>query len=185
MIDSIAHYGYPLLYLGAIIEGETFLLVAAMLAAGGQLAVMPVIGVAMAGALSGDILFFAIGRRYATAFLDRRPRWQKRLDRVLPLLERFRIPLIIGFRFWYGMRAVIPLAFGMSACRTIPYVMLNILGAFVWAVVVCGLGFWLGDIAGPIMIKIKTCQVWLVLAVTVGAAGFWWWTGRRTNSPRP
>lgn len=184
MIDSIAHYGYPLLYLGAIIEGESFLLVAAMLIAGGRLAVAPVIAVAMAGALSGDIFFFVIGRVYGAAFLVRRPRWQKRIDRVLPLLERFRVPIILGFRFWYGMRAVIPLAFGMSACRTIPYLILNILGAFYWAVIVCGIGFWLGDLAGPVMMKIESCQVWLIVPVIVFAAGFRWWIRKRAGSPR-
>ena len=90
MAEWLATYGYPLLFVGAVIEGETFLLIAAVMARNGPLELPLVMGVATAGALSGDVLFFVIGKTRGAAFIEKRPRWQRRVSRLNPLLRRFK-----------------------------------------------------------------------------------------------
>jgi membrane protein DedA with SNARE-associated domain len=134
------------------------------MARNGHLELPLVMGVAAVGALSGDFLFFTIGKIRGAAFIDKRPRWQQRVSRLNPLLQRFRYPLILGFRFWYGMRAVVPLVFGMSRFRTGPFVILNALGALLWAVVLGGLGYWLGNVAGVFVENAHRATGWLLAA---------------------
>jgi membrane protein DedA with SNARE-associated domain len=50
------------------------------------------------------------------------------------LLNRFRTLLILIFRFLYGLRAVTPFVIGMSTVPTRTFVLLNAIGALVWAV---------------------------------------------------
>ena len=74
----------------------------------------------------------------------RRPAWRERSHTVLRLLERHQTLLVLGFRFLYGLRTVTPFVIGMSAVPTIRFIVLNIIGALVWAVAVGGLGFAFG-----------------------------------------
>ncbi|MFH1985122.1 MAG: DedA family protein [Pseudomonadota bacterium] len=170
MAEWIATYGYPLLFLGTIIEGETFLLIAAVMARQGALEIVPVMAVALAGALSGDSLFFVIGKTRGAAFLDKRPHWQRRTRRLSALMNRFHVPLMLGFRFWYGMRAVIPLTFGMNRFGSGTFILLNTVGALLWVAIIGGVGFWLGDAARPLVDGAQKKLHWVLLSVIAGVA---------------
>ncbi len=172
MAEWIGAYGYPLLFVGAIVEGETFLLMAAMISRNGPLQLPLVMAVAAAGALTGDMLFFAIGKTRGAAFLERRPRWQQRVERLAPLLLRFSTLLILGFRFWYGMRTVVPLVFGASRFRTGRFLALNAVGAAVWSGALGGIGFWLGNVAGAIVADVTKTSAWILAAVLVAVVGY-------------
>jgi membrane protein DedA with SNARE-associated domain len=58
-------YGYPLLYLGTILEGETFVIISAVLCQAGQLKAIAVVCTAFLGALSGDLFCFQMGHWHA------------------------------------------------------------------------------------------------------------------------
>lgn len=169
----IASYGYPLLFLGVVFEGETFLLAAAIFARNGSLDPVTVMAVATAGALSGDFLFFFIGKTHGAALVNRHPRLKARSDRLTPWLDRFRIPLILGFRFWYGMRAVVPLAFGISRHPTLSFLALNTVGGAAWAVSMTALGYGLGTLAAGRLMKAKNIAVILVAAAVVTVVVIW------------
>jgi hypothetical protein len=42
-----------------------------------------------------------LGRKHSQTVLARRPLWKARADKAQMLLERFRTPLILVFRFMY------------------------------------------------------------------------------------
>ena len=90
------------------------LIIAGFLAYRGYLELPYVILVAFVGAFGGDQLFFQIGRRVGTAFLEKRPNWRDREDKFRKFLERHRIPIVLGFRFVYGIRNVTSLMIGIS-----------------------------------------------------------------------
>jgi membrane protein DedA with SNARE-associated domain len=58
-----------------------------------------VILAAFIGSLCGDQLFFFLGRWHSQAILSKRPTWKVRVNKAQKLLERFRTPLILAFRF--------------------------------------------------------------------------------------
>jgi len=78
LINVPAGIGYPLLFVfvgaesaGAFVPGETSLIVAAALAAQGQLSLPLVIAVAAGAAIVGDNVGYVIGRRGVRRIIDR------------------------------------------------------------------------------------------------------------------
>ncbi|MGW8187802.1 MAG: DedA family protein [Desulfobacterales bacterium] len=83
MLESlIEKFGYLAVLLGTFLEGETILVLGGFAAHRGYLLLAGVILTAFCGSLMGDQLFFFLGRRNSRAFLDRRPLWKARADRV-------------------------------------------------------------------------------------------------------
>ncbi len=129
----IAQYGYLAIFIGTFLEGETMLILGGLAAHQGYLSLPGVIATAICAALTGDGLFFNLGRHYGAAALERRPRIAARAERVWGILQRHRIPLLIGFRFLYGLRVVSPLAIGAAKIPPRLFYPLNALGALLWA----------------------------------------------------
>jgi membrane protein DedA with SNARE-associated domain len=130
----VAHYGYFALFAGAFVEGETILIAAAFAAHRGYLFLPWVVLIAFAGAFAGDQFYFFLGRKKGKVYLERRPLWQSRVKTVQNLIERYHTLIIVSFRFVYGFRSITPFALGMSDVKASRFVLLNALGAFLWAI---------------------------------------------------
>ena len=78
----IAAYGYPVTLAGAIFEGETVLVVAGLFAHRGVLDLWGLIALGAIGGVTGDVAYFALGRRYGKALLARFPKYARAADRV-------------------------------------------------------------------------------------------------------
>ena len=135
--SALAVYGYGALFFGTLIEGEIFLLGAAVLAVMGYLDWPQVIASAFAGAYLGDQVFFHLGRLGRALPLKPAPVWQRRLKRAKRLLEGHRLKILIGYRFLYGLRAAIPFAIGASGFRVPSFMILSGIGALAWVAVNC------------------------------------------------
>jgi membrane protein DedA with SNARE-associated domain len=142
--ELIERYGYAVVLIGTCLEGETILVMAGFAAHQGHLALPWVIAAAFAGSLIGDQLAFFAGRRYGDRFRTRFSGLRSGIDRARNLLDRHGTPLLIGFRFVYGVRTVTPLAAGMSGVSPKRFLLLNVLGAALWAVVVGSAGYAFG-----------------------------------------
>jgi membrane protein DedA with SNARE-associated domain len=88
----------PLL-VGTFLAGETILVLAGIAAKLGYLELPWVIACGFAGSLIGDQFAFFLGRWRGRALLQGHPAWQRRAAHVSDILERHRIPVILGFRF--------------------------------------------------------------------------------------
>jgi membrane protein DedA with SNARE-associated domain len=78
----IETYGYPALLVGTFFEGETFLVLAGFAAHQGYLDIPWVILAAFIGTLTGDQVFFYLGRRHSAlvqSILSIYPHWLTRL----------------------------------------------------------------------------------------------------------
>lgn len=143
----IGTYGYAAIVAGTLLEGELVVLVAGFLAHQGYLAPGGVVLSAFAGTLCADQFAYFVGRSRAAAAFFRRRRWNGAAERVFDLLRRRRIPLILGFRFLYGLRTVTPFAIGASGVRPREFAPLNAAGAAVWSAALTALGYTLGGAA--------------------------------------
>jgi membrane protein DedA with SNARE-associated domain len=144
MIAILTHFGYLAVLLGTFFEGETILVLGGLAAHQGYLTLSGVIVCAFVGSLAGDQLAFLIGRRKGRAFIDKRPAWRARVQRVTALLERYQTIVTLGFRFVYGFRILVPLVAGASRMKAARFVALNAVGALVWAVAVGSSGYFFG-----------------------------------------
>jgi membrane protein DedA with SNARE-associated domain len=133
-------YGYPMLFLGVLLESEAFLLVGVYLAQRGYFSLPVVISLAALSSFCITQLCFLLGYRYGSTFISTRPRWQLRYNRIERLMNRYGTGLVIGFRALYGLRGAIPAAVGLAGFSSVRFMVYNALGAIVWAVMVAFVG---------------------------------------------
>lgn len=169
----VTHYGYLALFVGTFLEGETILVLGGYFAHRGDLQLEWVILSAFIGTYTGDQLFYYIGRLRGDAILDRRPHWELRSRRVFQLLRRHQVLVILGFRFLYGIRTVTPFIIGMSGVRPLKYLLLNGVGALVWAIAIGLLGFLLGQTVEKFLQHAKHYELLIFLTLIIIAAGYW------------
>lgn len=133
----LARYGYLAVLAGTMLEGETVVLVAGFLAHQGYLSVPWIIIFAVAGSSISDQGLFFLSRLRGAKFVARFPRAGNRVRVMAARMSRRPVALTafaLLFRFFYGFRNIAPLFLGMSPIPTLHFVLLNALGAVIWAV---------------------------------------------------
>lgn len=134
-------------FVGVLVPGETAVIVAGVLAQSGVLPLWAVIAAASAGAVLGDQVGFAVGRRYGETLLQRMPHWVNRHDRATRVLDLVRrrgaVAVLLG-RWTASLRAFVPGMAGMSGLAHRTFTVANVVGGVVWAVVVAVLGYLAG-----------------------------------------
>jgi membrane protein DedA with SNARE-associated domain len=155
-------YGYPLLYLGTILEGETFVIISAILCQTGHLKVVWVVCAAFFGALSGDLFCFQMGRIGGGKLLKKESRWQWRADKASRLLKQHQTLVVFSYRFLYGLRAVIPFLIGATGYSFRRFILLSSAGALVWSITVTAAGLAGGKALLFFMSAMNSYQLWFI-----------------------
>lgn len=164
--DVVSTYGYAAIGIGTFLEGETILILGGFAAHRGYLELPWVILSAFLGTLIGDQLYFYIGRFKGRGLLDKRPRWKSRSEKVFRLLYTHQVWFILGFRFLYGLRTVTPFIVGLSGISPLRFLVLNTIGALVWATVIGVLGYLFGQTLEVLVGDIKKYEL-AVFAILV------------------
>lgn len=173
-LESIVEtYGYAALLLGTFLEGETILIIAGFLAHRGYLQLSWVFVVAFIGSFAGDQLWFQVGRRKGIGWVEARPHWKSRAVRIHKVLERHRVPVMLGFRFVYGFRNLTPFVIGATGFRVRPFVILNALGAMIWSLSVASAGYFFGHAVEAIIHDVKRYELLLLGFVAIGGLVVW------------
>jgi membrane protein DedA with SNARE-associated domain len=173
----LEHYGYLVVFFGALLEGETVLIMAGFAAHRGLLELPWVLGLAAAAGFLGDQLFFMLGRYRGQQMVARLPSVQRHAARMEELIQRHRTWLVVGVRFMYGLRIAGPVLIGMSRVSHAKFIVLNLIGAVVWASVVAGLGYVFGQAVELLLQDARRYE--LALLVSIAAAGAVVWAIRR------
>lgn len=165
--ELISTYGYAAIGIGTFLEGETILILGGFAAHRGYLELPWVIFYAFLGTISGDQLFYYIGRVKGMSVIEKRPHWKARSEKALGLLNRYQVWLIIGFRFIYGLRTVTPFLIGASNYSPTRFMIFNMVGAFLWSVIIGVLGYLFGSALEIMIADIKKYEllVFVVLAI--------------------
>jgi len=173
----VASYGYLAVFLGTLIEGETILLAAGFAAHRGLLDWRLVVALAFLGGTVGDLLAFLLGRWKGTALIARFPSLARRAPRVLTLLERHHVSLILGVRFLYGLRVAGPIVIGASGVPLARFVVLNMIGAALWATVVGGAGYYFGAALAAVLNDLRRFEEAILIGIVVAGVifGLWRW----------
>ena len=175
----IASYGYYALFVGAFLEGETVLIAAGFAARLGILDLSWVIAVAFIASTLGDQLALLLGRWYGESLLQRFPILRRKVPAVQALLDRYHVPLILGLRFFYGLRIAGPFVIGMSGIPFTVFAVLNMAGALVWAVAVASAGYYFGMALEIWIANLKQFEEAVLAIILVVGAGIWLWRRKR------
>lgn len=180
LAQLLQRFGYLAVFLTTLLEGETVMLMAGFAAHQGYLQLPLVIVAAFAGGLLGDQCLFALGRWRGPQLLARFPRLQGPAAQASRLLERHETPLVFGIRFMYGLRTAGPIAIGMSRVPVPRFVLLNTLGAAVWAVLFSVIGYAFGHGAERLLGTVREYEkdALIALAVLGCAIGLVHWLRR-------
>jgi membrane protein DedA with SNARE-associated domain len=183
----ISTYGYAAVAIGTFFEGETVLGLAGLASHRGYLDLPWVIICGFLGTLFGDQLYFHIGRIRGIRALEKRPYWKARARRVFDILHRHQLPLVLGFRFLYGVRTVTPFLLGASGISPVRFLLLNVFGASVWAVLVGLAGYLFGHVLELVIGKIERYELLLFIALALVGAAVWGiqWIVRRKALREP
>ena len=123
-------------FLGFVIPGETALVLGGVLAAQGRVQLMPLVALAIAGAIGGDAVGYAVGRRFGPA-LQRSRLGQVVGDQRWRTTEEFLLrrggPAVFIGRFTALLRALVPSAAGMAGLRFRTFALWNAVGGVTWA----------------------------------------------------
>ncbi len=179
LVGLIHGYGYAAVLVGCFFEGETILLLGGVAAEQGYLVLPGVIAAAFVGSLSGDQVFFYLGRRYGPDFVARKPRLRRASERLQGWVGRHQTLLVLGFRFLYGLRSAAPFVFGASPIGRARFALLNAVGAAVWAVAVGYAGYAAGDAFAAALARFGHYELMALFAAAL-AAGIWLWSRYRS-----
>ncbi|SFJ00611.1 DedA family protein [Nitrosomonas sp. Nm34] len=171
--ELITTYGYSAIAIGAFLEGETILILGGFAAHRGYLELPWVLVSAFLGTLLGDQLYFYIGRVKGEIILEKRPNLKRKSEKVFAIIDKHQTVLMLGFRFMYGFRTVTP--FLLGACRVYPFrfLILNIIGAFIWSITIGIMGYMLGHVLERIIDDIKRYEIWLFIGLSVSGVIAW------------
>ncbi len=120
---------------GVIVPGVTLLFMAAMVAGGGALSLEASLFWAFLGAIAGDGLSFAIGRRFSASITSVWPisRYPRLLDSGKQFFEKHGGKSILIGRFVGPIRPILPLIAGMLHMQPKRFLIFNIVSAIGWA----------------------------------------------------
>ncbi|HMZ08961.1 MAG TPA: DedA family protein [Anaerolineales bacterium] len=169
----ITHFGYPALILGLLLEGETVLILAAFMAHRGYLDLPFVIVIGGLVAFASDQFFFWLGRTQGSVFLAKRPAWQPHVEKAMSLLGRNTTLLFLGIRFMYGLRTVLPFVIGMSKLDPKKFTLLDLIGAFIWALTFGLAGHFIGHVMAIIFEDIKEHELLISVGIILAGIGIW------------
>ena len=154
-IALIQQWGYWLMFGAAIIEGETFLVLGGVAASTGMLNLNWIMILSIISCLIHDCFFFYLGRYVGPKVLKNKPKWQPKIDRISLMIDKYNFWLILGFRFAYGLRTIIPFALGMSNISNMKFIIFDIIGAIVWVLVFLLGGYYFGSAVEIILHKLS------------------------------
>lgn len=173
-------YGYWLMAFGAIIEGETFLIAGGIAAQQGLFHLEGLVLLAVLGSTLHDSFFFLLGRYGGEAFIRKKPQLYEKATRILDLFEKYGIWLILGLRFAYGLRTVIPTVLGMSHLSFRKFIFYDLIGGFIWSCTFIMGGYFFGSVLDQFVARFEDYSAGLFYGI--GAASLflltitcWYW----------
>jgi len=134
-------YQYWVVIIGALVEGETVLILAGAAAYYGLMQVHLLILIAFLGAVLHDNVLFFVGRFVGQKFFEKNPKIFHKIEKIISYILKYNTYFILGFRFVYGIRTVTPLVIGNSPVKFYRYAVLVSISSLIWATIVVYFGY--------------------------------------------
>lgn len=167
LLSLVTAYGYPAIFIGALFEGETVVILSGLFSHQGLLSIYAVILIAYVGTVIGDGWWFLVSRYRFPRFLYE-SEWFKRISaRPLKAINGDPEILALTMRFLFGFRTLIPLGLGLSTISTARFFMLHSIGAIVWVSLYVSVGYFFGRFLELLFGRIKYGELLLVATVMV------------------
>ena len=145
LINALTEYGYIILFIWSIMEGELGLVMAGTMVHTGHMHMPLAIFVAGLGGFTGDQIYFYIGR-YNKKWLHKYLHNHRRKFALAHLLlKKYGWPVIFIQRYLYGLRTIIPMSIGLTRYDAKKFAIINFISAQVWAAMTIILAYIFGE----------------------------------------
>jgi len=172
--ELIQQYGYAAVFVGTFVEGESVALLAGFLAHGEYLDLTTVIIVSFIGSFGGDQTAYWLGRKFGSRWRPKSPVLQRRMADAERLLTRHQIPVLLGFRFVYGIRNATPFVAGsVTKIPLLRFIGLNAAGAAIWSISIPVIGYSFGHTAESLLGTRQVYEGRIIAALVTGAFIIW------------
>ena len=94
-------------------------------------------------------------------------------DRALEHIRKHPDIWVLSFRFVYGLRTVMPVAIGLSGYPPGRYLLLNGIGAAIWATALAAAAYHFGAVLEGMLGSVKKYELWVLGALLVLGLGLW------------
>ena len=158
-------YGYVLLFLGVMVEGEGFLLAGSFLAHRGIFRFSLVVLVAIAANSVADQAYYMVARTRGRAWLEKRFGRHPRYNQAVDWMSRYADWLLLLSRYAFGFRIIIPAACGAFGMPAVRFSIINIIASIIWVVPMALLGFSLGRVAESMLSGFQHYHWWIMAAL--------------------
>jgi len=166
---------YVLLFLGMLIEGPIIMVASGFLYKLGQFSFFPMYLVLVFGDFTADVIWYCIGRfgtrdaifKYGH-FVGITP---EALEKIEDAFNKFhqKILIISKLTMGFGFSIVVLVVAGIFKVPFKNYVLLNLVGGFIWTAMLIAIGFFLGNIFSVIPTSMKI--VFIVVVFTLFVIG--------------
>ena len=178
ILSLIAQFGPVIVLAGTFFEGEVFAIIGGFLAYRGSYPFEMMISLAFAGSFCGDLAVFLFARFSSNHRWVRAWREKPRFAKALSLVERYQAYFIIVNRYVYGLRMPGLVALGMSRISLLRFMVLNFLGAALWASIFTTIGFVFGYSIWSVFANLQVFEqgaLYVLCAAAVLIAGYFGW----------
>lgn len=162
---------YILIFIGTIFEGPVVMMTSGFLYGLGNFSLWPMYIALVLGDLVADILWYCLGRFGGRKFVFKFGKFigvnPEILDKVEHNFNKYyqKILIISKLTMGLGFASVILIFAGISKVPFRKYLILNLIGGFIWTAIVIVIGYFLGNVYTIIPESIKI--VFLIFVFTI------------------
>jgi len=172
MEELIKDWGYIILFLYSFGGGFVALVVAGILSFSGELNIFVSILVAGVSNFLGDQFLFTLARKNKHQAKQMMQKHRRKIALSHLMMRKYGSWVIFIQKYVYGIKTLIPLAMGLTKYDYKKFIVFNILATTLWALVVGGTSFMLGEIVYTYIDELKSYVPFIVAAILIGVYFF-------------
>lgn len=135
----------------------------------GYLDLWVVVILGILGTFGSDCYFFSLGKRRGNAWLAKRPKYKKKVERIHKNLARAPFLVFLSYRFLYGFRTITPIVIGTSKIATKKFLIYSFISVLLWATTFTILGYALSDVIMSALDHIQHIEKYLIGGLVLAA----------------
>lgn len=181
IINSLATYGYIILFLYSLGGGMVAIIAAGILSYSGKMDLTLSIFIAFIANAIGDSLLFYMSRYNKTQMMPYLKKHRRKLALSHVLMKKYGDKIIFFQKFVYGIKTLIPIAIGLTKYSFTKFNILNFISAAIWSLLL-GLGSYY---AGGFLTRIAeyfSLHPWLApVVIGILLASLWYYFQKATE----
>ena len=178
LTELVLRYGYLMVALGVLVEGDATLVAASFLAHRGELDLFAVMAIAAATSLTMNQVYFRLGRRHGIERVAKAD-GRRLFSTILRHTKKHAILLVLASRYVFGFRMAIPMTVGALGMSARKFFVADLCGSIVWVVGLGLTGYAAGQV-GDVISSTFHANDWPFALILV-AMTVWWTIYRRRH----